>query len=56
MKTIVICSGGFDSVSLAHKIAAEHDLFGLLSLASGAIITIWPRSNATSTPRLTIAT
>ena len=29
MKTIVICSGGLDSVSLAHKIAAEHELLAL---------------------------
>ncbi|MCA1449902.1 7-cyano-7-deazaguanine synthase QueC [Ensifer sp. IC3342] len=35
MKTIVICSGGLDSVSLAHKIAAEHELVGLLSFDYG---------------------
>ena len=35
MKTIVICSGGLDSVSLAYKISAEHDLFGLLSFDYG---------------------
>ncbi|MEK1893243.1 MAG: 7-cyano-7-deazaguanine synthase, partial [Rhizobium sp.] len=26
MKTIVICSGGLDSISLAHRVAAEHQL------------------------------
>jgi 7-cyano-7-deazaguanine synthase len=35
MKIIVICSGGLDSVSLAHKVAAEHDLVGLLSFDYG---------------------
>jgi len=35
MKTIVICSGGLDSVSLAHKVAAEHDLVALLSFDYG---------------------
>ena len=35
MKTIVICSGGLDSVSLAHRMAAEHDLLGLLSFDYG---------------------
>ncbi len=35
MKTIVICSGGLDSVSLAHRVAAEHDLLGLLSFDYG---------------------
>ena len=35
MKTIVICSGGLDSVSLAHKVAAEQDLAGLLSFDYG---------------------
>ncbi|KAA0700977.1 7-cyano-7-deazaguanine synthase QueC [Neorhizobium sp. P12A] len=35
MKTIVICSGGLDSVSLAHRIAAEHDLLSLLSFDYG---------------------
>lgn len=35
MRTIVICSGGLDSVSLAHKIAAEHELVGLLSFDYG---------------------
>ncbi|MCG5473401.1 MAG: 7-cyano-7-deazaguanine synthase QueC [Sinorhizobium fredii] len=35
MKTIVICSGGLDSVSLAHRIAAEHELLGLLSFDYG---------------------
>lgn len=35
MKTLVICSGGLDSVSLAHKIAAEHELVGLISFDYG---------------------
>ena len=35
MKTIVICSGGLDSISLAHKVAAEHELLGLLSFDYG---------------------
>ncbi|RWO44885.1 MAG: 7-cyano-7-deazaguanine synthase QueC [Mesorhizobium sp.] len=35
MKTLVICSGGLDSVSLAHKVATEHDLAGLLSFDYG---------------------
>lgn len=35
MKTLVICSGGLDSVSLAHKVAAEHDLIGLISFDYG---------------------
>ena len=35
MKTIVICSGGLDSVSLAHKVAAEQKLIGLLSFDYG---------------------
>lgn len=35
MKTIVICSGGLDSVSLAHKVAAEHDLTRLVSFDYG---------------------
>jgi len=35
MKTIVICSGGLDSVSLAYKVAAEHQLIGLLSFDYG---------------------
>lgn len=35
MKTIVICSGGLDSVSLAHKLAAEHELLGLVSFDYG---------------------
>ena len=35
MKTIVICSGGLDSVSLAHKVAADHALLGLLSFDYG---------------------
>ncbi|GGE47856.1 7-cyano-7-deazaguanine synthase QueC [Actibacterium pelagium] len=35
MKTIVICSGGLDSVSLAHKVADEHELVGLVSFNYG---------------------
>ncbi len=35
MKTIVICSGGLDSVSLAYKVAAEHELVGLVSFDYG---------------------
>jgi 7-cyano-7-deazaguanine synthase len=35
MKTIVICSGGLDSVSLAHRVSAEQDLAGLLSFDYG---------------------
>ncbi len=35
MKTIVICSGGLDSVTLAHKVAAENDLLGLVSFDYG---------------------
>ncbi|NDV99791.1 7-cyano-7-deazaguanine synthase QueC [Salipiger sp. PrR002] len=35
MKTIVICSGGLDSVSLAHMVAAQHDLTRLVSFDYG---------------------
>lgn len=35
MKTIVICSGGLDSVALAHRTRAEHGLAGLLSFDYG---------------------
>ncbi|HBR68687.1 MAG TPA: 7-cyano-7-deazaguanine synthase QueC [Rhodospirillaceae bacterium] len=35
MKTIVICSGGLDSVILAHKVAAENQLTGLVSFDYG---------------------
>lgn len=35
MKTLVVCSGGLDSVSLAHKVAAEQELAGLLSFDYG---------------------
>jgi 7-cyano-7-deazaguanine synthase len=35
VKTIVICSGGLDSVSLAHKVAAEQELVGLISFDFG---------------------
>jgi 7-cyano-7-deazaguanine synthase len=35
MKIIVVCSGGLDSVSLAHNIAARGDLMGLISFDYG---------------------
>ncbi|OLP61666.1 7-cyano-7-deazaguanine synthase QueC [Xaviernesmea oryzae] len=35
MKTIVVCSGGLDSVTLAHRIAATQTLMGLLSFDYG---------------------
>ncbi len=35
MKTLVICSGGLDSVTLAYKIAAEHELLALISFDYG---------------------
>ena len=35
MKVIVVCSGGLDSVSLAHKMAAEQELLGLVSFDYG---------------------
>jgi 7-cyano-7-deazaguanine synthase len=35
LKTLVICSGGLDSVSLAHKVAAEQTLTGLVSFDYG---------------------
>ena len=35
MKVIVICSGGLDSVALAHKMAAEQNLIGLVSFDYG---------------------
>lgn len=35
MKTLVICSGGLDSVSLAHMVAAEYELHSLLSFDYG---------------------
>ncbi|BCG83069.1 MULTISPECIES: 7-cyano-7-deazaguanine synthase QueC [unclassified Mesorhizobium] len=35
MKALVICSGGLDSVSLAHKVATEQKLIGLLSFDYG---------------------
>ncbi|RWX79064.1 7-cyano-7-deazaguanine synthase QueC [Neorhizobium lilium] len=35
MKTIVVCSGGLDSVSLAHRVAAQQDLAGLVSFDYG---------------------
>ena len=35
MKVIVVCSGGLDSVSLAHRMAAEAQLLGLISFDYG---------------------
>lgn len=35
MKTLVICSGGLDSVTLAHKVAHEHTLSGLICFDYG---------------------
>ena len=35
MKTLLICSGGLDSVTLAYKVARDHDLQGLLSFDYG---------------------
>lgn len=35
MKTLVVCSGGLDSVVLAHKVAAEQELTSLLSFDYG---------------------
>ncbi|MFC7704807.1 7-cyano-7-deazaguanine synthase QueC [Plastorhodobacter daqingensis] len=35
MNTLVICSGGLDSVSLAHRVAAEGNLSGLISFDYG---------------------
>ncbi|KAB2710835.1 7-cyano-7-deazaguanine synthase QueC [Brucella intermedia] len=35
MKTLVVCSGGLDSVSLAYRIAAEHQLTAILSFDYG---------------------
>lgn len=35
MKTLVICSGGLDSVTLAHKVAKEHTLSRLVSFDYG---------------------
>jgi 7-cyano-7-deazaguanine synthase len=35
MKTLVICSGGLDSVTLAYKVAAEHELIALVSFDYG---------------------
>ncbi len=35
MKVIVICSGGMDSVALAHRVAATQDLHALLSFDYG---------------------
>lgn len=35
MKTLVVCSGGLDSVTLAYKVAREHTLAGLVSFNYG---------------------
>ncbi|CUA93862.1 7-cyano-7-deazaguanine synthase QueC [Pannonibacter indicus] len=35
MKTLVVCSGGMDSVTLAHKVAQENELVGLVSFNYG---------------------
>ncbi|MEO1609840.1 MAG: 7-cyano-7-deazaguanine synthase QueC [Pseudomonadota bacterium] len=35
MNTLVLCSGGLDSVTLAHKVASEYDLAGLISFNYG---------------------
>lgn len=35
MKVIVVCSGGLDSVSLAHRMRAEEQLLGLISFDYG---------------------
>lgn len=35
MKTLVVCSGGLDSVSLAHKVAVERVLAGLVTFDYG---------------------
>lgn len=35
MKTLVVCSGGLDSVSLTYKMAAETELLGLISFDYG---------------------
>lgn len=35
MKTLVVCSGGLDSVTLAYKVAKEHELIGLISFDYG---------------------
>lgn len=34
-KTLVVCSGGLDSVTLAYQVAAEHQLLGLLTFDYG---------------------
>ncbi len=35
MKTLVVCSGGLDSVTLAYKVAKERELMGLISFDYG---------------------
>ncbi|MER2520122.1 MAG: 7-cyano-7-deazaguanine synthase QueC [Bdellovibrionales bacterium] len=35
MNTLVVCSGGLDSVTLAHQVAARHELAALLSFDYG---------------------
>lgn len=35
MKTLVVCSGGLDSITLAYKVAKEHELAALISFNYG---------------------
>ncbi|MEM6903706.1 MAG: 7-cyano-7-deazaguanine synthase, partial [Pseudomonadota bacterium] len=35
MNTLVVCSGGLDSVTLAHMVARDYDLNGLISFNYG---------------------
>lgn len=35
MKTLVVCSGGLDSITLAHMVARDHQLDGLISFNYG---------------------
>lgn len=35
MKTLVVCSGGLDSVTLAYQVAEQHSLIGLISFDYG---------------------
>ncbi|MEO0392220.1 MAG: 7-cyano-7-deazaguanine synthase QueC [Pseudomonadota bacterium] len=35
MKTLVVCSGGLDSITLAHRVARDHQLDGLISFNYG---------------------
>lgn len=47
MKTMAIRPGGLDSVSLAHRVAAEHELVGLLFFDDA--------NTALATPHLSLA-